>query len=266
MISPVKPASRIKLSKIDSDQSEIVPGGKEESVRELQELQEKLADLQERFYVSRAHKLLIVLQGMDTSGKNGTIRDVFRAVNPQGVNVASFKKPTADELSHDFLWRIHRCAPGDGEIVIFDRSHYEDIMAVRVHELKPPSVWKKRFDHIRDFEKMLVDEGTIILKFLLHIDAATQRERLESRLREPAKRWKFDASDIEARRHWDDYLKAYDDVLNRTSTADAPWYIIPSNRKWLRNLLVARVIVDQLQRLKLEFPKIDLDPASVSLD
>jgi PPK2 family polyphosphate:nucleotide phosphotransferase len=266
MISPVRPGSRIDLTKIDPEQADLFTGGKDEATKELRRLQERLADLQERFYVARRHKLLVVLQGMDTSGKNGTIRTVFRAVNPQGVNVASFKKPTSDELAHDYLWRIHQRAPADGEIVIFDRSHYEDVTAVRVHDLEPRAIWSKRFEHIRNFEQMLADEGTIILKFFLHIDPATQRERLESRLVEPHKRWKFDRSDIEARRHWDDYMKAYADAIRRTSTPDAPWFIVPSNRKWVRNLLVAQVVVERLKRLKLAFPKIDLDPAAVAID
>lgn len=266
MISPFKPGSRLDLSTVDADGAHLYPGGKDQGVKELRRIQEELAELQERFYVARSHKLLIILQGMDTSGKNGSIKAVFRAVNPQGVTVASFKKPTADELSRDYLWRVHARVPADGEIVIFDRSHYEDVTAVRVHDLKPAKIWRKRFDHIQNFEKMLADEGTVILKFFLHIDKDTQKERLESRLHEPHKRWKFEVADLFARSHWDEYMEAYGEAIRRTATATAPWYIIPSNRKWLRNLLIAQVIVSRVRRLHLEYPKVDLDPSQIVID
>lgn len=266
MISPVKPGSRLDLRKIDPDQPKLFPRGKEAAMQEFAALQEKLADLQERFYVARRNKLLVVLQGMDTSGKSGTLRAVFRAANPQGVTVASFKRPTAEELSHDYLWRVHQLAPADGEMVIMDRSHYEDITAVRVMGLKPRAVWSKRFDHIRDFERLLADEGTIVLKFFLHIDRKEQKRRLESRLREPAKRWKFEVGDLEARRHWNDYMDAYSEAIVRTTDKNAPWYIVPANRKWLRNLIVASVIVDHLKKLELSFPKIKLSPKRIRID
>jgi PPK2 family polyphosphate:nucleotide phosphotransferase len=266
MIPPVKPGSRLDLRRIPADQPDLFPNGKEAALKALAGLQEKLADLQERFYVARRYKLLVVLQGMDTSGKSGTLRAVFRAANPQGVTVASFKRPTPEELAHDYLWRIHADAPADGEMVIFDRSHYEDVTAVRVMGLKPPAVWRKRYDHIRDFERMLADEGTIILKFFLHIDRDEQKERLEARLREPAKRWKFELGDLEARRHWDDYLEAYGEAITRTTEKHAPWYVVPANRKWLRNLIVASVIVDRLKRLELSYPKIDFGRKKILID
>lgn len=266
MLRPYTPGSRLDLNSIDADGIDHFPDGKGAAKKELHRLQEELAELQERFYVSRKHKLLIILQGMDTSGKNGSIKGVFRAVNPQGVSVASFKKPTADELSRDFLWRVHATVPAFGEIVIFDRSHYEDITAVRVHELTPPAVWRKRFDHICDFERMLADEGTVVLKFFLHIDKDTQKERLESRVQEPHKQWKFETADLHARAHWDQYMEAYNDAIRRTATTRAPWYIVPSNRKWLRNLLIARTIVGRLRRLRLEYPKVNFDPAQIVID
>jgi PPK2 family polyphosphate:nucleotide phosphotransferase len=266
MISPVKPGARLDLRKVDPDQADLYPKGKEASLPVLAELQEKLAELQERFYVARRYKLIVVLQGMDTSGKSGTLRAVFRAANPQGVAVASFKRPTAEELAHDFLWRVHARTPGDGEMVLFDRSHYEDVTAVRVMGLKPPAVWKKRFDHIRDFERLLADEGTVILKFFLHIDRDEQKRRLESRLQEPAKRWKFEVGDLEARRHWDDYMEAYSEAISRTSTKEAPWYVVPANRKWLRNLIVASVVVQRLKKLELSFPKIDFGRKRIRID
>lgn len=266
MIRPIKHASRLDLRTFDTDQSDLVPAGKEAAARRLEKLADELANLQERFYATRSHKLLVVFQGMDTSGKSGTIRAVFRAANPQGVTVASFKRPTAEELSHDYLWRIHARAPANGEMVLFDRSHYEDITAVRVHGLRPPAVWRRRFDHINDFERMLADEGTIILKFFLHIHRDEQKRRLESRLHEPSKRWKFEPADLHARKHWNDYMVASADAISRTSHPHAPWYVVPADRKWLRNLIVASVIVARLRRLDLSYPKIALDPAKFPIE
>jgi len=266
MIPPIKHRARLDLRRHDPDQAGLFSGGKEAAIKRLEKLTEEIADLQEKFYAARSHKLLIVLQGMDTSGKSGTVRAVFRASNPQGVTVASFKRPTAEELAHDYLWRIHARAPAAGEIVIFDRSHYEDIIAVRVHNLRPREVWRRRYEHICAFERMLADEGTIILKFFLHIDRAEQKRRLESRMREPAKRWKFEPADLFARKHWDDYMIANAEAIARTSHRYAPWYVVPANRKWLRNLIVAEVVVARLRALKLSFPKITLDPAKFPID
>lgn len=266
MIPPIKHRARLDLRRLDPDQLELHPEGKDAAVRRLEKLTNEIADLQEKFYAARSHKLLIVLQGMDTSGKSGTVRAVFKAANPQGVTVASFKRPTAEELSHDYLWRIHARAPAAGEIVIFDRSHYEDIIAVRVHDLRPRAVWQRRYEHICAFERMLADEGTIILKFFLHIDRNEQKRRLESRMREPSKRWKFEPADLFVRKHWDDYMVANADAVARTSHRFAPWYVVPANRKWLRNLIVAEVVVKHLRALKLSFPKITLDPAKFPIE
>jgi PPK2 family polyphosphate:nucleotide phosphotransferase len=182
------------------------------------------------------------------------------------VHVAGFEKPTTREAAHDFLWRVHQRTPANGEIMIFDRSYYEDVLAVRVNNLKPESVWKKRFRHINDFEQLLVDEDTIILKFFLHIDQDTQKKRLQERLDIPAKNWKFDSSDVIARAKWDDYEKAYEEVFDKTSHPHAPWFIIPSNKKWARNLLVARIVVAYLDDLHLSYPKVDFDPSLVKID
>ena len=255
-----------KLSKVNASPWEDLPTSKTAALEELSELHIRLADLQQRFHVDRRHKLLIVLQGMDTSGKNGTIRHVFRGVNPQGVHVSSFEKPTSRDLAHDFLWRVHQRTPANGEIMIFDRSHYEDVLAVRVNKLKPESVWKKRYRHINDFEQLLVDEDTIILKFFLHIDRATQKKRLQERLDIPAKNWKFDPSDVIARAKWNDYEQAYEEVFDKTCHPHAPWYIIPANKKWARNLLVARIVVACLDDLHLSYPKVDFDPSLVKVD
>lgn len=254
------------LKEVPSDPWGDLPSSKKQGLAELKELQLKLVDLQQRFFVDRSKKLLIVLQGMDTSGKNGTIKNVFRGVNPQGVHVASFEKPTSRELRHDYLWRVHKQTPANGEIVIFDRSHYEDILAVRVNKLRPESVWKKRYRHINDFEQLLYDENTIILKLFLHIDRNTQKSRLQERLDTPEKNWKFDSSDLVARSKWDEYAKAHEDVFAKTAKPHAPWYIIPSNKKWARNLLVARIVVACLDDLHLSYPKVDFDPSEITID
>lgn len=254
------------LSEVDASPWDDMPDHKQVALEELSLLRLRLTDLQQRLFVDRSKKLLIILQGMDTSGKNSTIRHVFRGVNPQGVHVASFEKPTRREAAYDFLWRIHKRTPANGEIMIFDRSHYEDILAVRVNNLRPETIWKKRYQHINNFEQLLVDEGTIILKFFLHIDRATQKQRLQERLDVPAKNWKFDASDLVARNRWDEYEKAHEDVFSITSQPHAPWYIIPANKKWARNLLVARIVVACLDDLHLSYPKVDFKPSEIVID
>jgi PPK2 family polyphosphate:nucleotide phosphotransferase len=262
----IKPGQNNVLKNVPSDPWEDLPKTKKEGIKELHELHLKLADLQQRFFVDRSQKFLLVLQGMDTSGKNGTIKNAFRGVNPQGVHVASFEKPNTRELKHDYLWRVHKQTPGNGEIVIFDRSHYEDILAVRVNKLRPENVWKKRYRHINDFEQLLHDEGTIILKMFLHINQDTQKQRLQERLDTPEKNWKFDGSDLVARGKWEEYVKAHEDVFAKTTQAHAPWYIIPANKKWARNLLVARIVVASLEDLQLSYPKVDFDPKTIQID
>ena len=252
----VKPGQEVRLSSIDPDETgdgQIDKKG--EGEKELDRLTDELEVLQELLYAEHKHKLLIVLQGMDTSGKDGAIRHVFEGVNPQGVRVAGFKVPTAEELDHDYLWRIHKQTPGRGEIVIFNRSHYEDVLVVRVHELVPPAVWQKRYDHIRQFEQLLADEGTTILKFFLHISKKEQKERLLDRLKEPDKRWKFNPGDLKERDLWNEYTQAYEDAINQTSTKSAPWYVVPSDRKWYRNLVIATVLVDTLKKLNPQPPE-----------
>ncbi|MGJ8651126.1 MAG: PPK2 family polyphosphate kinase [Opitutaceae bacterium] len=262
----IKKGQNDVLNKVPSNPWDDMPSNKSEALAELHSLHVRLGDLQQRFFVDRRKKLLFVLQGMDTSGKNGTIKNVFRGVNPQGVHVASFDKPSTREINHDYLWRVHKRTPSNGEIMIFDRSHYEDVLAVRVNQLKPEEVWKKRYRHINDFEQLLVDENTVIVKFFLHIDQDTQKQRLQERLDTPAKNWKFDPSDIVARSKWDEYFKAYEDVFAKTSHSHAPWYIIPANKKWARNLLVARIVVATMEDLKLSYPKVNYDPSKVEID
>lgn len=240
-------------------------GDKHAAHKELAEIGQELASLQRRLWAEKRHKVLIVLQGMDTSGKDGTIRHVFRFTNPQGVNVAPFEKPTTRELSYDYLWRVHQQVPHTGEMAIFDRSHYEDIVAVRVNNLRPENVWKKRYKHLNAFEEMLADEGVTILKFLLHISLEEQKKRLQARLENEHKYWKFDESDLVARERWPAYMEAYEDVLERCNAPCAPWFIIPADKKWQRNLLVARIVRDTLAGLKMEYPKAHFDPATIQL-
>lgn len=250
----VEEGSRINLADWDpADQSEFV-GGKPEGEKEVTTLNKRLEELQETLWADRRHRLLVVLQAMDTGGKDGTIRKVFEGVNPVGVRVTSFKRPTAPELVHDYLWRVHPNVPGDGEITVFNRSHYEDVLVVRVHELVPRSRWEKRYRHMVEFEKLLADEGTTIVKFFLHISQEEQRRRLQVRIDDPTKHWKFSMADLDERKLWDDYQRAYEDAISNTSTAFAPWYIVPSNRKWYRDLVVASVLVDVLEKMELRYP------------
>jgi PPK2 family polyphosphate:nucleotide phosphotransferase len=251
----VKPGSQVKLTDVDPEDTSEFAGDKDAAKARLKELRKEIGSLQELLFAEHKHKLLVVLQGLDTSGKDGTIRHVFRGVNPQGVLVANFKVPSQEELDHDYLWRVHKKVPGKGELVIFNRSHYEDVLVVRVHELAPQELWSRRYDQINDFERMLTEEGTTIVKFYLHIDKDEQRERLQARLDDSEKLWKFNPGDLKERKYWDDYIKAYEDVLNKTSTDWAPWYTIPANRKWYRNLVVAAVLVQTLEKLQMRFPE-----------
>ena len=262
----VQPGAKINLSEWDPNDKSAFDGGKKEGRKYLLELNEVLEAQQELLYAEGKHKVLIVLQAMDTGGKDGTIRHVFEGVNPQGVRVASFKVPTRQELAHDYLWRVHKHTPGSGEIVIFNRSHYEDVLVVRVHNLVPPEVWSRRYDHINAFERLLAEEGTTILKFFLHIDLEEQKQRLQARLDEPHKRWKFSPGDLEERKLWPQYMRAYEDVLSKTSTDYAPWYIVPANRKWYRNLVVASVIINTLKGLNMRYPEVDFDPADYTIE
>jgi PPK2 family polyphosphate:nucleotide phosphotransferase len=214
----------------------------------------KLIALQEKLYASENHALLIVLQAMDAGGKDGAISHVFSGVNPQGCQVASFKVPTAEELAHDYLWRYHKACPRRGMIGIFNRSHYESVLVERVHKIVPKPVWSKRYSEINQFEKMLIHENTVILKFFLHISKEEQKCRLEERLKDPTKNWKLEPSDIHERKYWDDYQKAFEELLMKCSTDDAPWFVVPSDRKWFRNWVLSDTIVRTLEKLKMKYP------------
>lgn len=246
---------KVSLKDYDPGESDLFDGNKKDGAEALVKLNKQIETLQEQLYAEGKHKLLIVLQATDTGGKDGTIRAVFEGVNPQGVKVASFKVPTAVELAHDYLWRIHAHVPGKGEIVIFNRSHYEDVLAVRVHNLVPEKVWSKRYEHINEFERILTDEGTTILKFFLHIDQEEQAERLLARIDDPTKQWKFSPGDLEERKLWKDYEAAFEDMVNKTSTDYAPWYVVPSNKKWYRNLVIAQIVRDVLEGFKMGYPQ-----------
>ena len=250
-----KPGTKVELAQIDPADTAVYT--KATAKAETKALNKRLEDLQELLYAEGKHKVLVVLQAMDAGGKDGTIRKVFEHVNPQGVKVASFKKPTSKELAHDYLWRIHRHTPGSGEITIFNRSHYEDVLVVRVWDIVPEERWSRRFDHIVNWEQMLVDEGTTILKFYLHIDKDEQKSRLQARLDNPDKHWKFDVGDLEQRERWSDYMAAFEDVINRTSTEQSPWYVIPANHKWYRDLVITSVVVQTLEGLGMSYPESD---------
>jgi PPK2 family polyphosphate:nucleotide phosphotransferase len=251
----VKPGSKVDLKDWDPDDKSASPGGKGADERRRLELAARLDELQERLYAESQRSVLVVLQGMDTSGKDGTIRHVFREIDPLGVRAVRFKVPTADERGHDFLWRVHPHAPGKGELVIFNRSHYEDVLVVRVHKLISDAECKRRYELINGFERLLADNGTVILKFYLHISKAEQRKRLQERIDNPKKQWKFSMGDLEERKLWHHYMKAYTDALAATSTEWAPWHVVPSNSKMNRNLLVSSVLLDALEGLKMKYPR-----------
>lgn len=248
----VKPDGKVDLSRIDAEDTAGL--SKSDAQRLEADLEARLAELQERLYAESKQALLVVFQAMDAGGKDGAIRKVFDCVNPQGVRVASFKAPTPLELSHDFLWRIHQQVPPKGYIGIFNRSHYEDVLVVRVNELVPEPVWKARYDQINAFESLLHASGTRIVKFYLHISKDEQKQRFEARLQDPTKQWKFSTGDLPVRERWDDYMQAYEAALSRCSTADAPWYIVPANKKWFRDLLITQLIVETLEAMNPQFP------------
>ncbi len=262
----VKPGSRVRLAAQDPDDTGSYKkneDGKSKAKATAAGLIAKLDQLQERLYANGTRALLIVLQGMDTSGKDGTIKNVMSGVNPQGCRVATFKAPTSNELAHDFLWRVHQEVPPKGFIGIFNRSHYEDVLITRVHGWVSDKEVRRRFDQIREFEELLAEHGTAIVKLFLHISKKEQKERLEERIRDPEKRWKFSEGDLEERKLWGRYMEAFEDVISATSTDWAPWYIVPADRKWYRNLLVAEIVVATLEAMKFGTPP---SPEGVDFD
>ncbi len=258
----VKPGSKIKLAEWDPGENFGIARDDEALAKNLA----RLTELQHLLYADKRHALLIVLQALDAGGKDGTIRHVMSGVNPQGCEVTSFKGPSSEELQHDFLWRIHKAVPRLGDIGIFNRSQYEDVLVVRVHDLAPKKVWSKRYRQINEFERSLSENRVSILKFYLHISKDEQKKRFESRMQDPTKNWKLSLPDFEERKHWDDYLRAYEVALRKCSTDYAPWYIIPSNDKWFRNYAVSHIIVSTLEELRLKYPAPTIDLAKIQLD
>jgi PPK2 family polyphosphate:nucleotide phosphotransferase len=261
-LKPVKPGSKVQLT----DESAIdgrAPRS-EEAEKQIEPLLVRLTELQTALYAESRRALLVVLQGRDASGKDGLTRKVFGPLNSQGCVVSNFKRPTEYELARDYLWRVHQVVPPKGTIGIFNRSHYEDVLVVRVHNLVPKEVWSRRYDQINDFERILSENGVAILKFFLHISREEQKERLLARLHDPLKNWKFEVGDLEERKLWDDYTEAYEDTLERCSTEHAPWYIVPSDRKKTRDLLIAEVVTETLERLNPRFPKVDAEVLKIA--
>ena len=253
-LSPHPPGATPSLTDGDARLPDHVEVDKQKLERELDELTKQLDELQRRLHAEGTRALLVVLQGRDASGKDGTLRNVFGPLDPLGVTATSFKAPTEEELRHDFLWRVHRAVPGRGAIGVFNRSHYEDVLVVRVRRLVPESVWRPRYEQINLFERILTENGTVILKFLLHISREEQRERLLARLNDPEKYWKFNANDLAERGLWDQYTEAHREALARTSTEAAPWYVVPADSKRVRDVMIARAIVDTLEGMNPRWP------------
>ncbi|MGH2536860.1 MAG: polyphosphate kinase 2 family protein [Candidatus Promineifilaceae bacterium] len=250
----LEPGSQIGLAEYPS-QGRAFMDDKAAAKQSFKEVRDELIELQKLFYADGRFKLLVIFQALDAGGKDGAIRNLFSGVNPQGVRVTSFKVPNAEELAHDFLWRVHKAVPGRGMIGVFNRSHYEDVLVVRVDELAPESVWRPRYEQINQFECLLAESGTTLLKFYLHISNEEQRERLQDRVDSPDEHWKFSFGDLEKRKQWPDYMAAYEEMLNHTSTQWAPWHVIPSDQKWYRNLVVGRTVVEALRGLGLRYPE-----------
>jgi PPK2 family polyphosphate:nucleotide phosphotransferase len=259
----VKPGSDVRLKHIDPDFHGKLDSRKS-ALPELEKNRQKMDELQYLMYAENKHSLLVVLQAMDAGGKDGTVRHVFSGMNPAGCVSISFKQPTQQDLAHDFLWRIHPHVPAKGSVAIFNRSHYEDVLVARVHDLVPEKIWSKRYGEINDFEKLIVKQNnTTILKFFLHISKDEQLARFEKRLDDPARRWKISESDYNERGYWDDYIEAFEDVFNKTSTQYAPWFIIPSNHKWFRDVAISQIIVGAMEEMDMEFPKPTVDLADI---
>ncbi len=261
----VEADQKIRLREIDAD--DIGPlEGKEAALECLGNLQEKLRDLQARLYAENKRSVLLIFQAMDTGGKDGAVKSLLTGVNPAGVQVTSFKAPSAEELDHDYLWRVHQKVPPRGVIGVWNRSHYEDVLIVRVHKMIAKQVWKARYEQINAFEKMLSQNGVTILKFFLHISRDEQQERLQARLDDPSKHWKFNPGDLSERALWDDYQKAYEDAINQCSSAAAPWHVVPANKKWARNIAVAEAVVEAMEKMKPQYPEVEFDPKTIVIE
>ncbi len=262
----VEPGKALKLGRLKSDSTAGAPGDEDSTKATFPEMWDRLLDLQERLYAESKQSLLVILQALDAAGKDNTIEHVFKGMNPSGVRVSSFKVPTEEERAHDFLWRIHQQTPKRGEIGVFNRSHYEDVLVVRVHDLVPEKVWRPRYRHIRAFERNLLDSNTTIVKLYLNISKDEQRKRLQARIDNPEKHWKFRVADLEERKLWDDYRKAFEEAISETSTRHAPWYVVPADHKWYRNWAVLRILTETLEAMDPQFPKPEGDLSGVVVE
>jgi PPK2 family polyphosphate:nucleotide phosphotransferase len=254
----VKPGATVRLAEIDPDETHGFEKGAALDAALAQNVA-RIDELQYLLYAERRRALLVVLQGMDAAGKDGTIRHVMTGFNPQGCRVTAFKTPTPEELAHDFLWRVHAAVPGKGDVAIFNRSHYEDVLIVRVQQLVPEPVWKRRYDEINGFERLLAEHDVVIVKIFLHISKEEQKQRLERRLEDPTRQWKVSLGDFEQRNRWQDYARAYEDAITKCNSRAAPWYVVPADKKWFRNLAVSQILVDTLEALDMKFPKPTVD-------
>ncbi len=262
----IEPGRKVDVTSLPTTDESLFPMEKKEGEELMKTFAREIDELQTRIYAEGKHRLLVIFQAMDTGGKDGVIRNVFDKMDPQGIRVASFKRPSPLELAHDYLWRIHQEVPQNGDVVIFNRSHYEDILAVRVRDIFPKERWEKRYGHIVNFEQMLADEGTTILKFFLNISKDEQKRRLQARLDDSEKLWKFNPGDLDDRALWPKFMEAYSDVLSKTSTVSAPWYAVPADRKWYRDLVVADIVIKTLKGLGMKYPKVDFDPKAIKID
>jgi PPK2 family polyphosphate:nucleotide phosphotransferase len=260
----IDPGETVQLDSLSTDETGSIDKSDHKSV--LKPLLKTLHDFQKRLYAESEQSLLVVFNGMDTSGKDSTVKHLFRSVNPQGLDYHNFQEPTEEERSHDFLWRIHRSVPSHGMIGIFNRSHYEDFTVARIKDFITPEESKRRLEHIRNFEKLLVDEGTRVVKFFLHISKSFQKKRLQKRLNKPNKHWKFDPEDLEDRKRWNDYWSVWEEALEGGSTEYSPWYVIPSDERWYRDIVVTKVLVDVLEEMDPQYPDLDFDPSNVEID
>lgn len=260
----VRPGSKVKLSRMDASETHGLQKSRANDL--IPKVIDRLSVLQYELYAEGKRALLVVLQGIDAAGKDGTIRHVMTGLNPQGVRVTPFKAPDGAEKRHDYLWRIHKAMPEFGQIGIFNRSHYEDVLIVRVHDLVPKPVWSKRYQQINEFERMLSENQVRIVKFLLYIDKEEQARRFRERLEDPTKNWKFSADDLKEREHWDEYIEAYEAMLHQCSTDYAPWYVVPANRKWFRNYAVAHIVRDELEAMDLKLPKASADLSKITFE
>lgn len=261
----IKPGSRLSIDSVCANEKTLFDGKKEDSLPVMQEQLLQLKDLQTKLYSGNNKKLLVIMQAMDAGGKDGCVKSVFASVDPLGIHVEAFKRPSEEELAHDFLWRVHQKCPRNGMISVFNRSHYEDILAVRVKKLFDDEVWQRRYRHVNEFERMLAEEGTTIVKIFLRISKDEQAERLQGRLDNPEKHYKFEPGDLEDRKRWDQFMHAYEDLFEKTSTSFAPWYIVPADRKWYRNLVVSQILIDVMKGMDLRHPEVTWKPSDFTI-